>query len=92
MYLIIFKIFQDSIKIQRVTVWAAIIFAYLFSDALSYLGLSSSGGITAMAEAHLMIAFLFVERLKYQLLLIIANEVFFFFSPPILVKLPPMYL
>jgi len=77
---IIFKIFQDSIKIQRVTVWAAIIFAYLFSDALSYLGLSSSGGITAMAVAHLMIAFLFVERLKYQLLLIIANGVFFFFA------------
>jgi signal transduction histidine kinase len=77
---IIFKIFQESIKIQRVTVWAAIIFAYLFSDALSYLGLSSSGGITAMAVAHLMIAFLFVERLKYQLLLIIANGVFFFFA------------
>lgn len=76
---IAFKIFQDSIKIQRITVWVAIVFAYLFSDALSYLGLSSSGGITAMAVAHLMIAFLFVERLKYQLLLMLSNGVLFYF-------------
>lgn len=76
---IVFKLFQDSIKLQRITVWIAIIFAYLFSDALSYLGLSSSGGITAMAVAHLMIAFLFVERLKYQLVFMIANGLLFYY-------------
>lgn len=76
---IAFKLFQNSIKIQRITVWVAVVFAYLFTDALSYLGLSSSGGITAMAVAHLMISFLFVERLKYQLVLMLVNGLLFYY-------------
>lgn len=76
---IVLKLFQNNIKIQRNTAWVAVGFAYLFSDALSYLGVSSTGGITAMAVAHLMISFLFVERLKFQLILMLVNGVFFYY-------------
>ena len=73
------KLLQNNYKLQRITGWLAIGFAYLFSDALSYLGVSSTGGITALAVAHLMISFLFVERLKYQLILMLANGLFFYY-------------
>ncbi len=75
---LLLKLSDNNIFMQKVACWGVVIGAYLFSGLLSYINAYTGSGLTSIAVAYLMIAFLFAERLFVQAFILIVNAVLFY--------------
>lgn len=75
---LLLKLWSNNILVQKIACWGVVIGTYLFSGLLGYINTFTSSGLTSIAVAYLMIAFLFAEHLVRQIFLLIANAVLFY--------------